>query len=176
VRADDDMVRIFLGTKQIAIHPRSWGIGEDIEHPSHKQGLLEQKPRAAAGSLPPALAALGDTGRAYFKLLAAGSRSIHRETLRLTLLVELFGAAAVQSAVTEVMQTGHVGAEYIEYVLRHKRGLAPQPPPLRLGNDELDRISLPEPDLSIYDELAPAAMTRDPGPPPKDDPTGASTT
>ena len=44
-----------------------------------------------------------------------------------------------QSAVAEVMQTGHVGAEYVEYVLRHKRGLAPQPPPLRLGNDELDR-------------------------------------
>jgi transposase len=176
VRADDDTVRVFLGTKQIAIHPRSWGVGEDIEHPSHKQGLLEQKPRAAAGALPPALAALGDTGRAYFRLLAAGSRSIHRETLRLTLLVELFGAAAAQSAVAEVMQTGHVGAEYVEYILRHKRGLAPQPAPLRLGNDALDRIALPEPDLSIYDNLGPTAMTRDPGAPPKDDPTGESST
>jgi transposase len=39
VRADDDTVRVFLGTKQIAIHPRSWGVGEDFEHPSHKQGL-----------------------------------------------------------------------------------------------------------------------------------------
>jgi hypothetical protein len=74
------------------------------------------------------------------------------------------------------MQTGHVGAEYVEYVLRHKRGLVPQPPPLRLGNDELDRISLPEPDLSIYDQLPPEAMTLDPGLPPKDDPTGDSTT
>jgi transposase len=176
VRADDDTVRVFLGTKQVAIHPRSWGVGEDIEHPSHKQGLLEQKPRAAAGALPPALAALGDTGKSYFKLLAAGTRSIHRETLRLIFLVELFGAAAVESAVAEVMQTGHVGAEYVEYVLRHKRGLAPQPPPLRLGKDELDRISLPEPDLSIYDHLAPEPMTRDPGSPPKDDPTGESST
>jgi transposase len=176
VRANDDTVGVFLGTKQVAIHTRSWGIGEDLEHPSHKQGLLEQKPRAAAGALPPALAALGDTGRAYFRLLAAGSRSIHRETLRLILLVELFGAAAALSAVAEVMQTGHVGAEYVEYVLRHKRGLTPQPPPLRLGNDALDRISLPEPDLSIYDPLPPEAMTRDPGTPPKDDPSGESST
>jgi hypothetical protein len=174
VRANDDVVSVFLGTKQIAIHPRSWSVGEDIEHPSHKQGLLEQKPRAAAGTLPPALEALGATGRAYFKLLAAGSRSIHRETLRLTLLVELFGAAAAQSAVGEVMQTGHVGAEYVEYVLRHKRGLAPQPPPLRLGNDVLDQICLPEPDLSIYDQRAPEAMTRDPGSPPQGDPPGES--
>jgi hypothetical protein len=176
VRANDDTVGVFLGTKQVAIHTRSWGVGEDVEHPSHKHGLLEQKPRAAAGSLPPALATLDDTGRAYFKLLAAGSRSIHREIVRLTLLVELFGGTATQSAVAEVMQTGHVGAEYVEYVLRHKRGLAPQPPPLRLGNDELDRISLPEPDLSVYDQLAPEPMTLDPGSPPKDDPTGESST
>jgi transposase len=176
VRGNDDTVSVFLGTKQVAIHQRSWGVGEDIEHPSHKQGLLEQKPRAAAGSLPPALLSLDDTGRAYFKLLAAGSRSIHRETVRLTLLVELFGGAATQSAVAEVMQTGHVGAEYVEYVLRHKRGLVPQPPPLRLGNDELDRISLPEPDLSIYDQRPPEAMTLDPGEPPPGDPTGDSST
>jgi transposase len=176
VRANDHTVGIFLGTKQIAIHPRSWGVGEDIEHPSHKLGLLEQKPRAAAGSLPPALALLDDTGRAYFRLLAAGSRSIHRETLRLILLVELFGSAATESAVAEVMQTGHVGAEYVEYVLRHKRGLAPQPPPLRLGNPDLDQIALPEPDLAFYDQLAPEPMTLDPGAPPTDDPTGDPST
>jgi hypothetical protein len=73
------------------------------------------------------------------------------------------------------MHTGHVGAEYVEYVLHHKRGLTPQPPLLRLGN-ELDRICLPEPDLSVYDRLAPDAMTRDPGSLPSDDPTGESST
>jgi transposase len=174
LRADDDFVRVFLGRKQVALHGRSWSVGEDIEDLSHKQGLLEHKPRAAAGELPFALAALGDTGRTYFKVFAAGSRSIHREMTRLVFLVELFGGAATSSAVAEVMQTGHVGAEYVEYVLRHKRGLVPSPPPLRLGNDELDQISVPEPDLSIYDHLAPSAMTRDPGDTPKEsnqDPT-----
>ena len=166
VRADDDLVSVFLETKPIAQHRRSWDIGQVIEHPSHKKGLLDHKPRAAAGALPPALLALGDLGRSYFKVLAAGSRSIHRETLRLTFLVEIFGAIATESAIREVMQTGHVGAEYVEYVMRHKRGLVPQPAPLRLGNDELDAISLPEPDLSVYDQLFPSPMTRDPGEPP----------
>ncbi|MGH7434673.1 MAG: hypothetical protein ACRENE_03285, partial [Polyangiaceae bacterium] len=110
-----------------------------------------------------------ETGRTYFKLLAAGSRSIRREIVRLTLLVELFGSTATESAIAEVMRTGHVGAEYVEYVLRHKRGLVPDPHPLRLGNDDFDRISLPEPDLSVYDRLVPDAMTRDPGSPPSDD-------
>lgn len=164
VRANDDEVGVFLLTKQIATHLRSWKVGEDIEHPSHKTGLLEHKPRAAAaGTLPPALVALGETGRTYFKVLAAGSRSIHRETVRLVFLVELFDAAATASAILEVMQTGHVGAEYVEYVLRHKRRLVPHPPPLRLGNHELDAICVPEPDLTIYDDLGPTRMTRDPG-------------
>ena len=166
VRADDDFVRVLLGRQQVALHGRSWGIGEDIELPSHKEGLLEQKPRAAAGDLPLALSALADTGRAYFKVLAAGSRSVHREVMRLVFLVELFGAKATASAIAEVMQTGHVGAEYVEYVLRHKRGLTPSPPPLRLGNADLDQITVPEPDLSIYDDLGPTPMTRDPGDPP----------
>ena len=168
VRADDDFVSVFLETKQVAQHRRSWDIGQDIEHPSHKKDLLEHKPRAAAAdALPPALGALGDLGRSYFKLLAAGSRSIQRESIRLTFLVEIFGAIATASAVREVMQTGHVGAEYVEYVMRHKQGLVPQPAPLRLGNHELDAISLPEPDLSVYDRLPSSPMTRDPGPPPE---------
>jgi transposase len=166
VRADDDFVSVYLETKQVAQHRRSWDVGQDIEHPSHKKALLEHKPRAAAGTLPPALVALDDVGHVYFKVLTAGSRSIHRETLRLILLVELFGAIATQSAIREVMQTGHVGAEYVEYVMRHKRGLVPQPAPLRLGNDVLDAISLPEPDLSLYDRLFATPMTRDPGEPP----------
>jgi len=167
VRADDDCVSVFLETKQIAQHRRSWDIGQDIEHPSHRRGLLEERPRAAAGTLPQALVALGETGRSYFKLLAAGSRSVHREIVRLTLLVELFGAAATVSAMQQVMQTGHVGSEYVEYVMRHKRGLVPHPAPLRLGNDALDAISLPEPDLSVYDELFASPKTRDPGAPPQ---------
>ena len=41
-----------------------------------------------------------------------------------------------------------------------------------VGNDELDAISLPEPDLSVYDRLPPSPMTRNPGePPPETEPS-----
>jgi transposase len=163
VRANDDTVAIFLGHKQIAAHRRSWKVGEDIEHPSHREGLLLHKPRAAAGALPPGLVGLGDTGSGYFKIFAAGGRSVQRETVRLTFLVELFGEQATHAAIAEVMATGHVGAEYVEYVLRHKKGLTPSAAPLRLGDPILDALSLREPDLSIYDQLVPRSMTLDPG-------------
>ena len=162
VRADDRQVSAFLGQKQIALHQRSWNIGEDIEHLSHKEGLLSIKPRAATEALSDALDCLGDTGKRYFHVLAASGRSLHRETLRLTFLVEIFGPSETRAAIDEVMATGHVGAEYVEYVMRHKKGLQPSPPPLRLGDPALDGIVLREPDLSIYDQLVPMPMTLDP--------------
>ncbi len=94
VRGTDDSVSVFLGPKQVASHRRCWGIGEDIHHESHDEGVLAQKPRAAAGQLPPGLTGLGQVGARYLKVFAAGNRSIQREVARLTLLAELFGEQA----------------------------------------------------------------------------------
>ena len=63
------------------------------------------------------------------------------------------------------LKADYVGAEYVEYVLRHKKGLTPAPAPLRLGDPVLDALSFGEPDLSRYDQLVPQPMTRDPGEP-----------
>lgn len=164
VRANDEQVAVFLGPKQVAVHPRCWGVGEDIEHHSHRQRALEQKPDRQV--LPPGIAGLGEVGVRYFKIMTASRRSIQREILRLTFLCEVFGFAQTASAMQEVMQTGHVGNEYVEYVLRHKRRLDPQPAPLRLGRPELDSLGFAEPDLSTYDELVSQPKTLDPGPVP----------
>ncbi|MEK7862976.1 MAG: hypothetical protein AAB295_06900, partial [Chloroflexota bacterium] len=170
VRGNDDAVACFLGPKQVAVHHRSWDVGQDLEHPSHRLAALAHKPRAQAGPLPPGLEGTGDVGVRYLKVLAASCRSVHREQVRLVFLVELFGESATAAAIDEVMRTGHVGAEYVEYVLRHKRGLVPSAEPLRLGDPALDAIHFGEPDLSRYDALTRPALTRDPGDAP--DPTG----
>ncbi len=163
IRANTEEFRVFLERKQVALHSRCWDVGQDIEHPSHKEGLLKRKPRAAAGTLPYALSGLSEVGKEYFKVLGAGGRSIHREVVRLVLLVELFGAQHTVDAIREVMDTGHVGAEYVEYILRHKRNLDPAPPLLRLGAPELDDIRLPEPDMSLYEPLSSPRKMLDPG-------------
>ena len=166
VRANDEIVAAYIGVKQVALHRRSWGIGEDIEHPSHRAAALSKKPRAAAGVLPAHLIGLGETGAAYLRVFAAGRRSIARELRRLTFLCELFTERATADAMAEVMTTGHVGSEYVEYVLRHKRCLVPAPPPLKLGDPELDALNFGEPDLSVYDQLQLPHKTLDPGDPP----------
>lgn len=165
VRANDDAVSVFLGPKQVAWHSRCWEVHQDIEDLSHRQRALELKPRAR-GALPAGLEGLGEVGAEYFKVLRATMRSIHRDVVRLTFLCELFGDKHTASAISEVMRTGHVGAEYVEYVLRHKRGLQPTMMPVRLGRPELDTLSFGEPDLSVYDVLIPPRKTLDPGEPP----------
>jgi transposase len=167
VRGDEQEVSIFLGTKQVAVHNRCWDVGKLIRDDSHEQGLLERKPRAAAGALPPELRGLSGPAEEYFKILAANSRSLRREIQLLVLLSELYGDAPVRSAMGEVMTTGHVGAEYVEYVLRYKKGLTPGPAALKLNDPALDSIHLGEPDLAAYDQ---PRKTLDPGDPPKVDP------
>jgi hypothetical protein len=157
VRADDVSVRIYLGPKCVATHARSWSVGAVTEAGAHRRELLESRQRD-----PSEIAAVrfGKVGKDYLETLTATSRSLRRESLRLSFLAELFGTAHTQSAMAEVMRTGHVGVEYVEYVLRHKRKLEPAFTPLELGNPALDTITLREPDLTLYD---PPALTRDPG-------------
>lgn len=153
VRANEDWVRVFLGPKEVAAHPRCWRVGEDLELPAHREAALKLKPGASRDGLPPVLLKMGDVASRYFKIAAAGTRSLHRETVRLVFFAEVYGVAETAEAMSDVMASGHVGADYVEYVLRQKKGLVPRAPPLRLGHPELDEASLPEPDLSRYDAL-----------------------
>ena len=56
--------------------------------------------------------------------------------MRLVFLVELFGERATRGD----GRIDHVGAEYVEYVLRRKKGLTPSAAPLRLGDPVLDAL------------------------------------
>lgn len=166
VRADDSHVRVMLGTKEIARHPRCWSVREDIADEKHEDGMRGRDGRPPASALPEALSVLGEIGAKYFATLVATRRSIRTEHVRLVFLCELFGSAATASAIAEVMRTGHVGAEYVEYVMRYKRKLVPAAPPLRLGVPELDSMTVREPDLGAYDEISASRALRDPGEPP----------
>jgi hypothetical protein len=126
VRGNETEVRVFLGPKEVAVHRRSWSVGEDVEAVPHREQALALKPGATAAFLPTALTELGEVGRRYFKVLHAGPKSLRKETERLVFLAEVFGDGPVLEAISDVMRTGHVGAEYVEYVLRHQKGLSPR--------------------------------------------------
>lgn len=147
LRADTDKLRVFLGPRCIAEHTRCWGIRQDIELESHRTQLeqsRQRKPDEIAG------ARFGDTGARYFKILSASTRSLKREGVRLICLAELFGAKQTEGAMEQIMQSGHVGADYVEHVLRKQQPVRTRHV-IRLGDKALDSIDLSEPDLSLYD-------------------------
>jgi hypothetical protein len=164
VRANDDWVVTFLGSKEVSRHPRCWGVGEDLELPEHRAAALKRKPGADREGHPLILERMGEVAKQYFKVANAGTRSLYRERVRLVFFAEVFGSKETEEAMADVMAGGHVGADYVEYVLRQKKGLVPRAAPLRLGQPELDDASLPEPDLSRYDALSvgPAEPPRSP--------------
>ena len=161
VRATEDVVHVFLGTKEVARHDRSWKTHQDIEDADHRTAAMAHK-IGSTKKVPTALLVLGDVGNRYMAVLAGGTRSVSREIKRLIFLVEVFGAEVVVDAINEVMRSGHVGAEYIEYILRHKKGLKPQCDPLLLGDPRLDDLIFLEPDLELYDQLVAPEKTIDP--------------
>ena len=63
---------------------------------------------------------------------------------------------------TEVMCSGHIGAEYIEYVLRHKNRAKPQCEPLMLGDPAFDDLTFADPDLELYEHLVAPQKTLNP--------------
>src|SRR6185436_926819 len=76
IRANDHNVSVFLGPKHLATHARCWDTNQDIEDPAHREVALARKPRAKGNQLPPGLVGLGAAGVQYFKILAAGTRSV----------------------------------------------------------------------------------------------------
>lgn len=151
VRANAKRLRVFLGPQLIAEHDRSWGVQQDIELDAHRTQLLQarqRRPDQIAG------ARFGDTGARYFKILSASTRSMKREGVRLLCLAELFGTKQTQCAMEHVMTTGHVGADYVEHVLRKQHAGKQLTPPIHVGDPELDSLEFSEADLGAYDQLA----------------------
>ena len=87
VKREDKMETVRTFIQASLLTPRAANAGEIRD--------ITLVARSAESPVARALAALGETGRSYFKLLAAGGRSIHRETTRLVLLVELFGPQVI---------------------------------------------------------------------------------
>ena len=175
VRANDDHGRNLPRAQAGGPAPALLGHRRGHRAPgAHDDGVLARKPRAAGRHAAPGLAGLGDVGLALFQGLRrrepldpARDHPAHpaRRALR--------RPAPPPRAMHEVMATGHVGAEYVEYVLRHRGGSAPLRHRCASADADLDGLAFREPDLSAYDRLVPALMTRDPGDAARPDGSGA---
>lgn len=153
LRANETCVRIFVGNKRVAVHPRSWRRGEAIVRPEHEEGLRELKPGAQASADLQAIRALGASAARYVELLPAQTTSIRSEISTLMVLITVHGAAAVEGVIGKALARGIVGAVHLERMLTlEAKAEEPRPAPLALDDP---RLCLPPttPDLKSYDAI-----------------------
>jgi transposase len=151
--ADDAVVRLLDGSREVARHARSWGRRQRVEDRAHRQALVEQKRGAQDAKGQDRLRAGVPHIDALFERWVDAGRNIGSLTARTVKLLDLYGEAAVSAAVDEVLARGTHDPGAVAVVCERLRRAAEKPLPLdvQLGSHVSDREVIPHA-LEAYDE------------------------
>jgi transposase len=155
VLADLETVRIVESNELLAIHPRSWSRGEQVEVPEHLQRLTEEKKRARQHRGLDRLSKAVPSSQGFLRALDRRHENIGSNTARLIRLLDSVGADALEDALVEVLEhdTIHIGA--VRQVLDKRRSDRGLPPPVTIPlapGEHRDLVITPHA-LSTYDAL-----------------------
>ena len=157
VLADEQRVRVLDGMTELACHARSYDSGAQIEDAGHVQALVDRKRQARAHR---ACDRLAQAVPASAKLLARAAERGHNLgsiTATLMRLLDRYGAAAMQLAVTEALERDVPHPNAVRLALERAREAQGLPPPTALCLSEhvarRDAPVRPHP-LSSYDPPA----------------------
>ncbi len=132
VWADEQWVRVLDGATELARHPRCWDSHAQIEDDAHVQRLVDAK---RAGRAHRACDRLAQAAPASAELLQrAGARGENLGSITSTLmrLLERWGAAALQAAITEALASDVAHPNAVRLALERARAASGEPPPVAL--------------------------------------------
>ena len=151
-----ETVRVVMGAEILAVHPRSFDRGAQIEDPAHIQSLVDHKRAGRAHRAMDRLHHAAPTAGRFFKLAAA--RGVHLAVLTRGLLelLQTHGAGALEEALAAALRedTAHLGAvrHFID-LHRARRGQSP-PIPVALPDDPRVRaLTVRAHPLTDYEQL-----------------------
>lgn len=150
-------VRILDGQAEIATHRRSYDREQYIDEAGHEEALLERK-RKARGQTPCGrLMAAVPEAQAFVQAAFAKGENAGSTTLKLTRLLDDYGARALQAAVIEALERDTPRISSVAYLLERRRRAAKSRPPLPVDlsrrPDLADLVVRPH-EAEIYDELS----------------------
>jgi transposase len=154
VLADEQRVRIFDGIIEVASHPRSFDRHEQIEDPSHLQALVEHKRRARAHRGCDALEQVAPASTELLQMAAQHGHNLGSITAALLRLLDQYGAASLQTAITDAIERDVPHPNAVRLALERARERSGRPPPLALVLPEhVARRDAPmrTPSLAAYD-------------------------
>ena len=132
VLADEQWVRVLDGATELARHRRCWDSHAQIEDDAHVQRLVDAK---RAGRAHRACDRLAQAAPASAQLLQrAGARGENLGSITATLmrLLERWGAAALQAAITEALARDVAHPNAVRLALERARAASGEPPPVAL--------------------------------------------
>jgi transposase len=150
-------IRLFDGAEEIARHDRSYDQGQHVTDAAHTAALLKSKRTAfttAVGS--PLHCALPELER-FLQAAFPRARSAAGLIPRLKRLLDLYGAAALNTAIAEALQRATPTLASVEYLLEKNRRAANRQIPLPVDlsdRPELEGLHVTTHPLSAYDRLA----------------------
>ena len=132
VLADESRVRIFEGMQELAAHPRSWDRGAQIEDTSHVQALVDHKRGARAHRACDRLAQAAPASAELLKRAGVRGHNLGSITAALMRLLQRYGAAALQMAITDALERDVPHPNAVRLALERAREASGRPPPVAL--------------------------------------------
>jgi transposase len=169
VLATMDTVRVLDGTEIVASHRRSFDRGQQIEDPAHLDDLVEHKREARQHRGMDRLHHAVPVSQRLFQEIAQRGGNLGSVTSGLLRLLDTYGAAALEAAITEALTAGAPHLPAVRQILDRLRHAQGQPPPIPVALPDdprvRDLVVRPQP-LTDYEELQPPSEEGD-----DDDPT-----
>jgi transposase len=156
VAASLDTIRVLDGATVVAQHPRSFDQGQQIENPDHIADLVATKRAAAAHRSLDRLAHAVPASQTLLQQAAARGTPLTRATRELVELLDAYGTAELEQAITEALAHDVPHPNAVRQALERRREQRDQPPPLTVtlpDNDKVRGIVVRPAALAAYDQL-----------------------
>jgi transposase len=128
--ASEHEVRILDGTTEVARHPRSYDRGQRIEADEHLAALTAAKRHAHELRGRDRLRQACPQAAAFLDALARRDQPLARHTTALLRLLDQYGPAELDAALTEALGRGALSAPSVAHLLDQRARARQAPPPL----------------------------------------------
>jgi hypothetical protein len=132
VLADEQWVRVLDGIAELARHRRCWDSHAQIEDDAHVQRLVDAKRGGRAHRACDRLAAAAPASAQLLKRAGARGENLGSITASLMRLLQRWGAAALQAAITEALARDVAHPNAVRLALERARAASGEPPPVAL--------------------------------------------
>ncbi len=149
-------VKVINGSEVIAEHPRCYGKAEQIEDANHIDELLERKYQARCHRGIDRLAYAAPSSQELLNRAAERGNRLSSIVTQLLQLLDDYGSAALEHALTEVLQQQVPHPNAVRQVLERYREERDQPPPIAItlpDNPTANNLVVRPASLAAYDLL-----------------------